>query len=123
MKIFHVGMNPRDSALFPIGSSSSSPSVNTFALLVWFSTPLPNSERQVIIDTVAKCLVKSLGKTELTCVELNLEILDGILLPSLTTCQVAFPALPLLAGPVCGPERCFALPLPSFLPPEYRTSF
>lgn len=71
-----------------------------FAFLVLFSTPHPNSERQVIIYTPAKCLVKSQGKTELTCVELNLKIPDGTLLQPLTTCQVAFPTLPLLAGHV-----------------------
>lgn len=86
------------SDFFLIMSPSFFCSVNTLPLHMLFSTP--NSERQVIIYTPAKCLVQSLGKTELTCVELNLKIFDGILLQSLNTCQFLFPAWPSLAGPV-----------------------
>lgn len=92
--------------------------------LCCFPLPTPNSERQVIIYTPAKCLVKSPGKTELTRVELNLKILDGILLQSLPPCQVAFPALPRSQDPCFGPERCcFAQPLLFPSSPPRNASF
>lgn len=60
---------------------------------VLLAPPAPSSEREVIIPTPAKWLVKSPGKTELTCVELNLKTVDGMLLLSLGACQLAFAAL------------------------------
>lgn len=92
-------MNPRVSATF-----SSFPSVDAQPPLCCLPLPKPNSDRQVIIYTPAKCLVKSLGKTELTCVELNLKIFDGTLLQSLPPCQVAFRALPGSQDLCLGPE-------------------
>lgn len=76
--------------------------------------PAPSSEREVIIPTPAKWLVKSPGKTELTCVELNLKTVDGMLLLSLGACQLAFAALasvPWEVGSVTLPQ-----PLPGLLP-------
>lgn len=78
-----------------------------------FQLATPNSERQVIIHTPAKCLVKSPGKTELTCVELNLKILDRISLQTLGPCQLAFIALPPLAGALALPPRPPPRPPPS----------
>lgn len=60
-----------------------------------FSLPTPSSERQVIIHTAAKCLVKSPGKTELTSVEPNLKTLDRISLQTPGSCQVTFTAVAL----------------------------
>lgn len=63
-----------------------------------FSLPPPSSERQVIIHTAAKCLVKSPGKTELTSVEPNLKTLDRIALQTPGSCQVTFTAVASLAA-------------------------
>lgn len=63
-----------------------------------FSLPTPNSERQVIIHTPAKCLVKSPGKTELTSMEPNLKTLDRISLQTSGSCQVTFTAFSSLAA-------------------------
>lgn len=78
-----------------------------------FQLATPNSKRQVIIHTPAKRLVKSPGKTELTCVELNLKILDRISLQTLGPCQLAFIALPPLAGALALPRRPPPRPPPS----------
>lgn len=115
MKTFDVGMNPWDSALW----HQFIPSVNNFTPSCAVFHSLPNSERQVIIYLPAKCLVKAPGKTELTCVELNLKILDGILLHLWGLVRLHFLPVLCLQDMCSGPERCFALPLLSFVPPTW----